>query len=98
MSVQMIIELNNPASARTVVEALEIYKRRLRAGIERTREKLITFEDRYRVDTSYFLRAMTAEDLEGGDLEYVEWVGEARFLESLKEELVELDDARYQLP
>ena len=98
MSVQMIMELNNPASARTVVEALEIYKRRLRAGIERTREKLITFEDRYRVDTSYFLRAMTAEDLEGGDLEYVEWVGEARLLESLKEELVELDDARYQLP
>ena len=41
---------------------------------------------------------MTAEDLEGGDLEYVEWAGEAKLLEGLKAELAELEHARYQLP
>jgi hypothetical protein len=26
-------------------------------------------------NTAYFLREMTAEDLSGGDLKYVEWAG-----------------------
>jgi hypothetical protein len=41
---------------------------------------------------------MAAEDLEGGDLEYVEWAGEARLLAGLEGELTELEHARYQLP
>jgi hypothetical protein len=41
---------------------------------------------------------MTAEDLAGGDLEYVDWAGEARLLENLEHELAELMDARVQLP
>jgi hypothetical protein len=41
---------------------------------------------------------MTAEDLAGGDLEYVEWAGEAKLLEGLEAELRELEDARCQLP
>ena len=50
-------------------------------------------------DTSpHFLRKITAEDLKGGDLEYVEWAGEAKLLEGLEAELMELEYARYQLP
>jgi hypothetical protein len=41
---------------------------------------------------------MTAEDLAGGDLEYVEWAGEAKLLEGLEAELRELEDARCHLP
>ncbi len=41
---------------------------------------------------------MTAEDLEGGDLEYVEWAGEAKLLEALKAGLLELEYAKYHLP
>jgi hypothetical protein len=33
---------------------------------------------------SYPLQEMAAEDLEGGDLEYVEWAGEAKLLEGLE--------------
>jgi hypothetical protein len=47
-------------------------KARLRASIEHTRRRLAQFEQRYGVDTARFLREMTAQDLEGGDLEYVE--------------------------
>jgi hypothetical protein len=41
---------------------------------------------------------MTAEDLTGGGLEYVEWAGEAKLLQGLEAELRELEDARHQLP
>lgn len=98
MSVHLVIELRNASGARTVLQALDAYKGRLKTGIERTKRGLAAFESRYQVDTGHFLREMTAEDLEGGDLEYVEWAGEARLLEGLEAELLELENARYQLP
>jgi hypothetical protein len=98
MSVHMVIELRDREGAQTVVQALEAYKARLRAGIARTRRRLAAFEAQYGVDTAQFLREMTAEDLAGGDLEYVEWAGEAKLLEGLEAELRELEHARCQLP
>ena len=41
---------------------------------------------------------MAAEDLAGGDVEYVEWAGEAKLLDNLETELAELEQARYELP
>ena len=41
---------------------------------------------------------MAAEDLSGGDMEYVEWAGEAKLLGNLETELAELEQARYELP
>lgn len=98
MSINMVIELRDREGAQTVVQAVDAYKVRLRAGIERTKRRLAEFEARYGVDTAHFLREMTAEDLAGGDLEYVEWAGEAKLLKGLEAELRELEDARYQLP
>lgn len=98
MSVQMIIELPDEAGARTIVQALEAYKTRLKASIERTKRQLAVFETRYGVDTAHFLQKMSAEDLKGGDLEYVQWAGEASLLNGLKTELQELENARYELP
>jgi hypothetical protein len=98
MSVQMVIELRDHAGAQTVLQALNAYKVRLRAGIERTKKRLAEFEARYKVDTAHFLCEKTAEDLVGGDLEYVEWAGEAKLLAGLEAELRELEDARCQLP
>jgi hypothetical protein len=98
MSIHMVIELPERGSAQTVVQALEAYKIRLRAGIARTKRRLVTFETRYGVDTAHFLHEMTAEDLPGGALEYVEWAGEAKLLEGLEAELREREHASYHLP
>lgn len=98
MTVHMVIELKREEGVQTVLQALEAYKTRLRTGIERTKQRLIVFENRYGADTPHFLQEMSAEDLKGGDLEYVEWAGEAKLLESLETELLELEDAHYQLP
>ena len=69
----------------------------LQSSIQRTYERLNAFEQRYNVDTAYFLQNMAAEDLVGGDLEYVEWAGHAHLLEGLEVELRELQDAQRQL-
>lgn len=98
MSVRLVIELQEKESAQSILQAVETYKARLRAGIERTQRRLTQFEQRYDVDTSQFLEEMTAEDLKEGDIEYVEWAGEAKLLEGLKEELTALEHAHYQLP
>jgi hypothetical protein len=98
MSVQMVIELREKRSAQSVLQAIESYKARLRAGIERGKRRLSRFEQRYGVDTAHFLQEMAAEDLESGDLEYVEWAGEAKLLAGLEAELAELEHVRYQLP
>ena len=98
VSVRLVIELQNREGAQAVVQALDAYKKRLRAGITRTKQRLETFETRYGVDTTHFLHDLTAEDLAGGDLVYVEWAGEARLLEGLEAELRDLEHARYQLP
>jgi hypothetical protein len=98
MSVQMVIELKEKRSAQFVLSAIEAYKVRLRANIMRTQRRLATFEQRYGVNTSHFLQTMTAEDLEGGDIEYVNWAGEAKLLAGLEEELTELEHAHYPSP
>jgi hypothetical protein len=98
MTVQMVIELRERQGAQPILHAIESYKARLRASIERTRRHLAGFEQRYGMESARFLREMTAEDLAGGDLEYVDWAGEARLLEGLEAELTELEHARCQLP
>jgi hypothetical protein len=85
----MVIEVQDRQGVQTIVQALDGRKARLRSGIERTKRRLATFEARYGVDTARFLREMTAEDLAGGDMAYVEWAGEARLLEGLVVELKE---------
>jgi hypothetical protein len=96
MSVQMVIELKEKRSAQFILSAIEAYKARLRANISRTRRRLAAFEERYEVNTSHFLQTMTAEDLEGGDIEYVNWAGEAKLLAGLEEELAELEYALHR--
>ena len=97
MSVSLVIELANPKTADAVQAVLKSYQARLRANIERTQRRLARFEARYAISTDRFLAEMTAEDMEGGDLEYVEWAGEAKLLAGLQAELEELSNARVKL-
>ena len=97
MGVQLLIEVPNQHGTQTVVQAIESYEASLRTGIERTRRRLDRFERRYRASTEQFLTTMAAEDLSGGDLDYVEWAGEAKLLEGLLSELDDLEHARVHL-
>ncbi len=79
-------------SAGIVAAALAQYRQRLIHSMQRTNEYLRAFEEWYNISTQRFLAEYAAEDLEGGDREYVEWAGEAAILEKLTAEL-ELTDA-----
>lgn len=94
MNVQMVFELKGKESARTVLSPIEAYKAHLQTSIARTQRRLLQFEQKYSVTTPHFLANMTAEDLEGGDMEYVEWAGEAKIMSGLQAELAELEDVR----
>ncbi len=98
MSIHFVIEMQKEQTAQSVMRALDSYKVRLRNSVERTQRRLADFETRYQVTTAHFLKKMTAEDLAGGDLEYVEWAGEAKLLAGLEDELGELEHTHYQLP
>jgi len=92
MSVDLVLASRDDAEV--VERALDNYLATLANSIERTRRKLREFEKRYQASTEHFLKHKTADDLQGGDLDYVEWAGEARLLEGFTAEVQVLERVR----
>jgi hypothetical protein len=69
---------------------------KLELGLDMARRRLAPYEEKYKVTSRHFLAQMTAEDLEGGDQEYVIWAGEAMLMERLKEKLRILQTIQYR--
>ena len=65
---------------------------RLELALKLARERLLPFERKYGVSSKRFIEEMTAEDLQGGDDEYVQWAGEYRLMQRLEERLVRLQE------
>jgi hypothetical protein len=65
-----------PKAVTVIRNAIDKEISRLEKGTERSLERLKQFEDRYQVSSSEFAERLTAENLAGQDLEYVEWMGE----------------------
>ncbi|MGA1285631.1 MAG: hypothetical protein ACO34J_16455 [Prochlorothrix sp.] len=68
---------------------------RLERSLELTRRNLEQFEVKYQVSSDQLLVTLAAEDLEGGDLEYVEWQGEYRFFLEISQDLEILKGLEY---
>lgn len=60
--------------------------RLLQAGIRRTEDRLNSFEAKYELSTSEFIRRFENNEFEE-TLEFAEWIGEYRMLEILQEKL-----------
>ncbi len=65
-------------------------------AIKLTQKRLAPFEQAYHVSSEYFLAEMAAEDLTGGDDEYIQWAGEYHLMQGLKEHLQLLRGIRYR--
>lgn len=78
-----------------VRSAVESQIARLELGLQSARKRLVPFEQKYGVTSEYFISEMAAEDLEGGDDEYVRWAGEYKLMQKLQEKLQELAEIRY---
>ncbi len=78
------LKVDNPdKAAEVVVEALALEEARLQYSLVLANKRLKFFEAKYGVDSERFMGEWTAEDLEGRDMEYVEWAGEYRLATSL---------------
>ena len=98
MSLRVTIELPGEGGPQAVLSALENYKAQLRTSAGELRQRLREFEQRHGVSTEHFLSAMAAEDLAGGDMEYVQWAGHAKLLRGVEAELDELEQAHVHVP
>ena len=68
---------------------------RLELGLKATERHIGAFEERYRTTSAVFLRDFVAEDLPGGDREYVVWAGELKLRERIAAQLETLKGIQY---
>ena len=68
---------------------------RLELAVKLARERLVPFEQKYGVTSEHFISEWAAEDLEGGDDEYVRWAGEYKLMQRLQEKLQRLREISY---
>lgn len=61
-------------------------------------KRLSTFEERYTRTSADFITTMSAEDLVGGDDEYVQWAGEYALAQQLIVQLQQLRGLSYRDP
>jgi hypothetical protein len=93
---EIILESDNKDAASTMVkEAIITEKQRLNYSLSLARKHLENFEEKYRVSSEKFLSDWTAEDLDGKDMEYVQWAGEYSLAGRLKERLDTIDGITY---
>ena len=71
-------------------EALETEKLRLNYSLKLSQKRLSEFEGKYGVNSEEFINEWAAEDLEGKDMEYVEWAGEYKLASLLTGRLTTL--------
>jgi len=64
-------------------------------GLSKTNKEIRKFEDNYQISSDIFIREYAAEDLDGGDDEYVSWMGEIKIRRKIAEELSQLKEAEY---
>lgn len=69
---------------------------RLELGLEMAHKRLKPFEEKYEMTSEQFIAEMAAEDLEGGDDEYVQWAGEYKLMCDLQEKLAQLRKIQIQ--
>lgn len=75
--------------------AIDSEIKRLEIGLRKTGRQIEKFEKKYGVTSSVFQRRFTAEDLYGGDREYIEWKGELQMRQRIAGDLKKLRTIKY---
>ena len=78
-----------------IQSAVLSHLKRVKIGLQKTDNEIRQFESKYKISSAQFLDSYTAEDLEGGDDEYISWLGEINLKRSILEELQALQDIKY---
>jgi len=86
---------DNEDAGNLVKRALLAEKKRLELGLAKTEREIKGFEERYQVSSEIFLKEFSAEDLAGGDEEYVHWAGELKLRDRIVQRLEKLEGVEY---
>ncbi len=78
-----------------VRQAVEREIARLEISLKFARKRLAPYEQKYGVSSEDFMQEMAAEDLEGGDQEYVQWAGEYQLMTRLADKLAQMQELRF---
>jgi len=93
---EIILKTDSPEKAAGVLmEALETEVSRLSYSLKLAQKRLLDFENRYKVSSEKFISEWGAEDLEGKDLEYVEWAGEYKLFGRLNDRITTLKSIKH---
>jgi hypothetical protein len=68
---------------------------KLELAVKIADKHLKPFEEKYQISSDYFISHLAAEDLEGGDDEYVRWAGEYQLKQRLLQKLEQLREIEY---
>ncbi|MFM8295065.1 MAG: hypothetical protein ACKN9E_11025 [Microcystaceae cyanobacterium] len=74
--------------------AIESEIKNLQRSLIKTNQTLLKFEEKYQISSEFFIDHWTAEDLEGGDDEYVTWAGEIKIKQQLINILQKLEASK----
>jgi hypothetical protein len=78
--------------------AIAAKMKRIEIGLRKTDREIHQFETKYHISSEQFITDYTAEDLDGGDDEYVSWMGELHLRHAIWEELQLLQQIEYVTP
>jgi len=82
-------------SAAVIRSAITAEIKKLEFALMKTNKQIGFFEKKYKKSSSVFQKKMTAEDLKGGDLDYIEWSGEIYMRNKILDDLKQLKGVKY---
>ncbi len=75
--------------------AITAQLKRIEIGLRKTEQEIQQLETKYQISSEQFLESYAAEDLDGGDDEYISWMGELKLRQRIREELQALQNIEY---
>jgi predicted DNA-binding protein YlxM (UPF0122 family) len=95
---QLHIKTNNPDINRItnlIKAAIDGEIQKIQNAIKKTEKNLAQYESKYGISSEEFSQNGVAEDLEGGDDEYISWLGEYQIKQKLIDSLNNLNIIEY---
>ena len=91
---ELKIKAKNPESLRRIIEsALSERLQSVQAGIKKTKERLLAYEEQYNLSTEEFINRFNNDELHHS-FDFDEWIGESKMLdhlEQIKESIEEIN-------
>jgi len=90
------IKSDTDSSAMDIIKtAIQAELKRLEIGLEKNERQIAVFEKEYKISSETFLKKLTAEDMKGGDTEYISWAWELKIREKILTDINRLKEIQY---